>query len=296
MSVLFGDNLVLMREMADDSVDLTVTSPPYEKARLYDELQFKIGGQEWVDWMMPRVAEMVRVTKGLVAIVCEGQTKNYRYSCAPFLLMADLHRAGYNLRKPVAYHRVGISGSGGPDWLRNDWEPVICITKPGRLPWSDNTAMGHPPKWKPGGDPSHRMANGRRVHRLHTKNGTDGKQVQGYNPPEIANPGNTIQEKYTADEVIALLQEASDAKHCKVGGGQLGSQLSHENEAPFPNSLAEFFVRSFCPEGGTVFDPFCGSGTSLAVASQCGRRGIGIDLRESQVELTNRRLEEVSNG
>jgi hypothetical protein len=35
-------------------------------------------------------------------------------------------------------------------------EPIICCTRGGRLPWSDNTAMGHMPKYKPGGKLSHR--------------------------------------------------------------------------------------------------------------------------------------------
>src|SRR5690606_5791832 len=92
-----------------------------------------------------------------------------------------------------------------------------------------------------------------------------------YNPPELANPGNLID--------------------CGPGGGgHMGSIFAHENEAPFPESLAEFFVRSFCPPDGIVLDPFCGSGTTLDVAQQHGRRGIGIDVRESQIDLTRRRL------
>ena len=71
----------------------------------------------------------------------------------------------------------------------------------------------------------------------------------------------------------------------------MGSKLAHENEAPFPEKLAEFFIRSWCPPGGTVLDPFCGSGTTLAVATKCGRNSIGIDIRESQVDLTKRRTE-----
>jgi DNA modification methylase len=78
-----------------------------------------------------------------------------------------------------------------------------------------------------------------------------------------------------------------------VGGGVMGSKLCHENEAPFPESLAEFFVRSFCRPGGTVLDPFSGSGTTGAVALKTGRRYIGIDVRGSQTKLTARRLAEV---
>ncbi len=83
---------------------------------------------------------------------------------------------------------------------------------------------------------------------------------------------------------------------CKVGGSNLGSQLAHENEAPFPEALAEFFVQSFCAPGGIVLDPFAGSGTTLAAAVKHGRRALGIDIRGSQVELTRRRMSGVTPG
>lgn len=33
-----------------------------------------------------------------------------------------------------------------------------------------------------------------------------------------------------------------------------------------------------CPEGGLVLDPFCGTGTTMAVASDLGRKSVGVDL------------------
>lgn len=258
---ILGDCLDVMRAIPDDSVDLVLGSPPYEDARTYG-IGFKLRGQAWVDWMVERWREMQRVCRGLVVMVVEGKTRNFRYSATPFLLAADLHRAGFHLRKPIVYQRVGIPGSGGPDWLRNDWEPCICTARPGKLPWSDNTACGHPPKYKPGGNPSHHSRDGR----------VNAKQAKQYKPPKLANPGNVIE--------------------CHGGGGHLGSKLAHENEAPFPESLAEVFVRSFCQPGGIVLDPFSGSGTTAAVATKWGRRWLGIDVRESQVDLTTRRVAE----
>lgn len=255
-SIIYGDCLNVMREMETNSADLVFTSPPYEAARTYG-VGFNLKGQDWVDWAFARYVECVRVSRGLVAWVVEGQTRNFQWSTTPALLMADLHRAGVKLRKPPVFKRVGIPGSGGPDWLRNDYELVVCSSK-GRLPWSDNTATGHPPKYAPGGNPSH--------------HGKDGRVSGRYKPPAKANPGNVIE--------------------CHGGGGHMGSKLAHENEAPFPEKLAEAFVLSFCPEGGTVLDCFCGSGTTLAVASRHNRNSIGIDIRESQVELTNRRIHE----
>jgi len=319
--IIHGDCLDVMRTLPDRCVDLIIDSPPYCKARTYG-IGFALDGQDWVDWMAERTVECLRVCKGLVATVVEGQTKNFRYNAAPVLLMADLHRRGIHLRKPPVFHRVGIPGSGGPDWLRNDYEYVICCTNGGKLPWSDNTACGHPPRWAPGGAMSNRTQDGKRKNargysgNQWGKNGSprgmgnknadgtvDGKprpshkRLERGNPdgspasqPVLANPGNTIREKYTADEVAELLAEASDVTHHLVGGGVMGSPLSSLNEAPFPETLAEFFIKSFCPPGGIVLDRFCGSGTTLAVAQRLGRQYIGIDVRESQVELSGRRV------
>jgi len=273
-----GDCLDVMRQMNTDSVDLVFGSPPYEDARTYG-IDSRLKGQEWVDWMAVRVIEAVRVCRGLVAFVVEGRTRQFRWSATPALLMADLHRAGIHLRKPPAYRRVGIPGSGGPDWLRNDYEFIVCATSGGKLPWSDNTAMGHPPKYGVGGAMSNRHQDGQRKNnqltKVQTRRKANGVRVRDgkYKAPTLANPGNVID--------------------CgAVGGGNIGSKLAHENEAPFPESLAEFFIRSFCPPGGTVLDPFVGSGTVPAMAEKFGRHSIGIEIRQSQIDLTIRRLAE----
>jgi hypothetical protein len=149
--------------------------------------------------------------------------------------------------------------------------------------------MGKPCKYAPGGAMSYRQVNGTRVN--HTKRKPDGTtERQTYRPPALANPGNVVQQVYTAEQVAALLGEAGNVIDCAVGGGRIGNPLAHENEAPFPESLAEFFIESFCPPGGVVADCFSGSGTTGAVAVRTGRRFVGCDLRQSQVELSRRRI------
>lgn len=74
----------------------------------------------------------------------------------------------------------------------------------------------------------------------------------------------------------------------------MGSDLAHQNEAPYPEWLAEFFVLSFCSPGGVVCDPFVGSGTTAAVAVAHCRKFVGCDLRQSQVELAKQRVGQVT--
>jgi len=327
--LIVGDSLDVLKTLETDSVDLVFCSPPYEAARTYG-IGFQLRGQAWVDWALARFVECSRVSRGLVAWVVEGQTRKFQYTATPALLMADLHRAGVKLRKPPIFQRVGIPGSGGPDWLRNDYEFIVCASK-GKLPWSDNTAMGHPPKWAPGGAMSNRQSDGARVNQWgHSIDSGGTKQIEGggtrsmgKRPSHVIVNGRdqwggtlnkssgsgrktcgdfkplardrlgTGQNLKGSDKVLPVLANPGNVIRVNVGGGLMGSKLAHENEAPFPEKLAEFFVKSFCPPGGTVLDPFCGSGTTLAAALKNGRVGWGIDIRESQIDLTQRRLAEI---
>lgn len=296
LSVEQGDCLVWGAALPNDSIDLLFCSPSYMRARTYGRNDIARSLDDWVAWMMQFVRVFSPKVKGLIAINCEGQTEDYRYLPAPYLLVADLHRAGFNLRKPAIFDRNGIPGSGGTDWLRNDYEPIICITRPGKLPFSDNKACGHPPKYRLGGEMSNRKVDGSRVNFREAKDGTV-KGAHDRDIVDIANPGNTISPSYTTAEVYALLvaagvadEAAGSLVHCNVGGGHLGHPLAHENEAPFPVDLAAFFVKSFCPPDGVVCDPFAGSSTTGHACLENRRRYIGCDLRESQVDLSRRRL------
>lgn len=276
-----GHCLDVMGNLEDYSVDLVFGSPPYGVQRSYGELDFNLSGQDWVDWMAEIVEESLIVCKGLVAFVVGhgNNEKPYKWDATPALLCADLHRKGINLREPKWFHRHGIPGSGGPDDLRKDIEWIICATNGGKLPWSNNKACGHPPKYPPGGEMSYRTKDGTRRNKVTSTSGNTKKGCRRITKKhdrkvtDIVNPGNVIK--------------------CSVGRGHLGSNLAHENEAPFPEKLATFFILTFCPPGGTVFDPFGGSGTTATAAIKTGRKFITCDNRESQWRLMKKRLYQI---
>ena len=57
-----------------------------------------------------------------------------------------------------------------------------------------------------------------------------------------------------------------------------------------PPTLSEPCVLAGCPEGGTVLDPFGGSGTTALVALRNNRNAVLIELNPEYVEMARRRI------
>src|SRR5215213_6004762 len=232
--------------LASRSVDLVFGSPPYIDARRYYEtgsdgrrrnLGISRKLDAWVAWMLRVTAECLRVSRGPVLWVIGGPTRGRNYQPAAECLIAAwrkgvgsgvyldglelprLKEADCTLYRPVYWHRSGIAGTGGRDWFRADVEQVCCFKRPGELPWADNTAMGKPAKYAPGGEMSFRSADGTRVNdpnrsrnqwggnrttsvrnaegeieiqRRPSHRYSDDNDRPDYVPPEIANPGNLV--------------------------------------------------------------------------------------------------------
>ncbi|MCX5838799.1 MAG: site-specific DNA-methyltransferase [Deltaproteobacteria bacterium] len=63
-----------------------------------------------------------------------------------------------------------------------------------------------------------------------------------------------------------------------------------QHPAPFPLELATRLVRMFSFTGDTVFDPFCGSGTTMVAALRTGRNSIGMDIDPEYCRMAARYL------
>ena len=77
-----------------------------------------------------------------------------------------------------------------------------------------------------------------------------------------------------------------------VGGGNIGDDLAHSHPAAFPETLARDHILSWSNPSDLVFDPMCGSGTTLKMAKELGRQCLGFDISEEYVELARLRVEQ----
>ena len=256
-----GDCIELMEAMPLDSVDLVIGSPPYaEKGERYIGGAKKWKTEDWVDWMSRVTCSALRVTKGYVFWVVNGAVRQGRYLPACELLLARLYAQGVICERPCIFYKNAPPNRR--DYFGNDWEYVLAFKTSEKVPNFDWESIAEPPKHSSGGRFRQRTATGER--RLGSE----------YPQNKLARPRDVIR--------------------VTVGGGHMGSPLAHENEAPFPEKLAEYFVQPCCPPDGLVLDPFLGSGTTAHAALLHGRRCIGIDARQSQIELTRRRLEDLA--
>ena len=66
--------------------------------------------------------------------------------------------------------------------------------------------------------------------------------------------------------------------------------FSDAHFAVFPETLVERMIKSGCPENGIVLDPFMGAGTTAVTAKKLNRNYIGYDLNPDYVKIANNRL------
>jgi DNA modification methylase len=86
--------------------------------------------------------------------------------------------------------------------------------------------------------------------------------------------------KYYYD-LSATEQGATDVVTVPASAGQNG------HTATFPERLVRPRILSSCPRGGTVLDPFCGTGRALAVAVEEGRLAIGFDTSKAYIKAAD---------
>jgi DNA modification methylase len=184
------------------------------------------------------------------------------------------------------------------------------------------TALNHPLGKNPGDTVSLDWAEGRRNNCMPafppqhkdkiTRGYRDGKGAAGINPhmrnhPLGKNPGDVIPSLRKSQQLYLDTKGRIGHGHYK-GGVYVGIRNHRLGKNPgdfwnippkpfpgahfavYPETLCIAPIKSSCPPGGVVLDPFAGSGTTMKVALELGRNTIGIELNPKYARIIESRL------
>jgi len=254
--VLQGDCLEVMRTLPAESVDAVITSPPYAMQR-----KTTYGGvpeAEYPAWTVSWMAEVRRLLKpdGSAVINIRPHVRNGQISDYTLRTRLALRDAGWAEVEELIWYKPGAAPLGHTGRPRRSYESMHWFAKHGR-PYCAPKAAGGPTS-----SVGHTKGRkGAHVHEHHE----DSKEHR----PGIAR----------VRDVVTLSTRANEPAH-----------HLNAHPAPYPPALAEWVGKLICPPGGTILDPFSGSGSSGVAALRLGCDYIGIDADAAYVEMSRRRL------
>lgn len=250
--VHLGDSRRL--EIAPDSVELVVTSPPYWTLKEYNDHAGQLGKVEDYEEFLDELDEVWRsVHRALVPggrmVVVVGDVNVSRKAFGRHLVF-PLHASiqercrmiGFDNLAPIIWHKIANAkyemGAGGfygkpyePNGvIKNDIEYILLQRKPG-----------------------------------------------GYRKPELAS------------RLMSILPAEDHAEWFQQIWRITGAS-TRDHPAPFPLSLAERLIRMFSFVGDTVYDPFLGTGTTAAAAAAWGRNSVGCEVDPAYFEHSVKRV------
>jgi site-specific DNA-methyltransferase (adenine-specific) len=255
--IIQGDCLEVMRGMADNSVDLTVTSPPYDNLRDYKGYSFDFEG----------IAEQLfRITKqgGVVVWVVGDATVDGSETCTSARQKLFFKEIGFNVHDTMIYQKSGFAFPS-IDKYHQIFEYMFVFSK------------GKPKTFNPIKD---------RLN-IYKKMGGDAKRQKSGEVVK-GNRGGQKQEKYG---------QRFNIWRFKTGGGLMSDfKEAAKHPAVFPERLAIDHIKSWSNEGDVVLDCFSGSGTTVASAEKLARNYIGIEISEEYCEIARKRVQEAKDS
>ncbi|MHB8644852.1 MAG: DNA-methyltransferase [Thermomicrobiales bacterium] len=252
-AIITADALQILPQLAENSVDLALFSPPYDEVRDYRG--------EWTFDFRRLGSDLFRVMKdgGVCAVVVGDGTKDFAKSLTTFRLAVSwCDVVGWKLFECCIYQRHGNPGAWWTKRFRVDHEYILIFFK-GKRPKTFSK--------------EHLMVRSKHAGKIYT--GTD-RLTNGGFKAITPKPVNEMKCRGTIWQYATSNSE--------------GNRLKLKHPATFPDQLAEDIIRCFTEPGDLVLDPMCGSGTTCVAARQQQRRYIGIDVSPEYCEIARERI------
>jgi len=290
-----GDAIAVMRSMPADTFDSIITDPPYglhAAGTVWDQYAAGIGrpltgrglaasavdagaydprrNLEYQEWCTAWGSQALRVAKPAAVLMSFGSPKTAHRQAV------GLENAGWSIIGGIARLHGGgkpsaTSVTDAENWagwyagLKPAWEPIIVAEKPPDGTYAENAE----------------------------RHGVGGFDVGNNLIPAADHPGRWPSDVVIDPAVADLLGGA--ARYYYAAPSSQAHNADHPTVKPYG------LMRWLCaitrpPDGGTVLDPFMGSGTTLAAALAVGRRAVGIELRPEYLRQAEKRVSTACGG
>ncbi len=302
-----GDALAILRRLEAESVHCCVTSPPYWGLRDYGvdgQIGLEVSIEDYFAKLLTIFAEVHRVLRkdgtlwvnmgdtyasdswggSIGNTYLEGSRRNQEASrkardrarCPkglkpkdmigqPWRLAFALLAAGWYLRRDIIWQKPCPMPESCKDRPTTAHEYLFLLSRSERYQY-DADAIREP-----------------------IKSTSRARSARGRQPSAKYAEGNSLR------EAQGMLHDMAKCCHPKGRNRRSVWTIASANFkgahfATFPPKLVEPCILAGCPEGGTVLDPFAGSGTTGMVALQHHRHFIGIELNPAYADLARKRI------
>jgi site-specific DNA-methyltransferase (adenine-specific) len=312
---LRGDSLQVLKHFPSAVIDCCMTSPPYWGHRQYSRagIGLETDWRDYVKNLCAITAEVKRVLKpeGSFWLNIGDSYQSKNLLGIPWRVAIEMtENQGWILRNSVIWHKVKGGPDNANDKLRNVYEYVFHFVKESKYFYDADSIRSTPQKA--------RVENGavisatgvtgvryRRQIELSTALTDDEKRAAFTSLADIL---NDVKMGRLADfrMIIRGQQRTTHSDSARVSGRAKelagkgfyflkyhpngskpkdvwdiipeDTQGRGSHYAPYPEDLCKIPIMATCPQNGVVLDPFCGTGTTMAVAFRFKRKSIGIDL------------------
>ena len=264
MNQIFQHSCESMPELSDNSVSLTITSPPYwnaidydihasDKSQHYRTRAYANGYAEYsnyLDWIERVFTEVLRVTKpgGFCGIVIGTVLLEGKHYPVPFDVTSRLTQKGWEFHQDIIWHKTtaGVKRAG------------VTIQKP------------YPGYFYPNIMTEYILVFRKPGPAIYQNRGNEQKTEAQY-------PINRLFTMDIANNVWHI---------APVPPGYL------DHPCPFPEEIPYRLISMYSYPNEIVLDPFVGSGQTLKVASWLNRQYVGYEIITKYVDLAKQRITE----
>jgi len=250
--LIHGDSAEELKKLITESIDLTITSPPYDN-------RFTYGGYSFDFEIIAK--ELFRVTKegGIVVWVVGDAVIDGSESGTSFKQALYFKELGFKLHDTMIFHK-------SPSFQEKNRYPqtfeYMFVFSKGK-PKTFNPIIDHKNKID-----THK--GGEVVSAIRKKDGAHTKKIRP-KPREYSKRWNIWWIP------IGYFSQTLD-------------KIAYKHPAMFPEKLANDHIISWSNEGDTILDCFAGSGTTLKMARQLKRNYIGIEINADYINIIKERL------